>query len=383
MKILGPLRQRQWLRSSFAERSIRISSGYPSSPKRKVFSSSLADRPLVACVTGCTGYIASEVVKNLLEKGFHVRGTVRDSSPPGKLNVPIAALAKTLPGSLEIIEADLLNAGSFDDVVAGCDYVFHTASPFLRGLDSQGANIVEQTLIRPALEGTANVLQSVAKNKATVQCTVVTSSVAAVHSFEAEDTPGGGRSVFNEEDWNTRSTQEAGAYLLSKTLAERKAWSIAELEGFKLCTINPSFVLGPPCTDREDGVSIQFGLHLLRTGELTLTGAPVVDVRDVAEAHVRAATYKYSAGRYILSLPHDAENWLAYENLLSADIVDTLLPKLVPVEKPDGAKPRLRFSAQKVQSSEGAGLGMQLKPLSKTLVDMVRSMRITHAKCLG
>lgn len=151
-----------------------------------------------------------------------------------------------------------------------------------------------------------------------------------------------------------------------------------------MCSINPSFVLGPPATDRNDGVSIEFALNLLRTGELTLRGFPCVDVRDVAKAHIACCVNENSGGRYILSSTFGVENWFAYEKLQVADSVGggILLPNLQSVEKKKGAQLRDIFDNSKVQSTEDQGLGISLIPLEDTLVDMITTMKETHAAYL-
>ena len=124
----------------------------------------------VVAVTGVSGYIGSEVVKQLLEKGYTVRGTVRSKSNTSKVQ-HLLTLSDALPGTLELFEADLLKAGDFDEVVRGADFVLHTASPFFTESSDP-----QKDLIDPAVNGTSNVLT--AAGKAGIKRVVVTSSVA-------------------------------------------------------------------------------------------------------------------------------------------------------------------------------------------------------------
>jgi nucleoside-diphosphate-sugar epimerase len=124
----------------------------------------------VVAVTGVSGYIGSEVVKQLLEKGYTVRGTVRSKSNTGKVQ-HLLTLSDALPGQLELFEADLLKAGDFDNVVRGADFVLHTASPFFTETSDP-----QKDLVDPAVNGTTNVLN--AAGKAGIKRVVVTSSVA-------------------------------------------------------------------------------------------------------------------------------------------------------------------------------------------------------------
>ena len=151
---------------------------------------------------GCTGFIATQLVKQLLEKGYDVRGTVRSTHATEK-NAPLLALGAALPGRLTLMEANLLQDGSFDEVVKGATYVFHTASPVILGsltdpqrdlvspllapgggtAGSVGVNIgvtegTVGTQVDPAVKGTTTVLESVAKNLDTVKKVILTSSMA-------------------------------------------------------------------------------------------------------------------------------------------------------------------------------------------------------------
>ncbi len=163
-----------------------------------------------AVVTGATGFVALEVVKQLLEKGYNVRATVRSAADHSK-TATLQALGSAFPGKLELFEADLLSPGSFDGAISGADYVFHVASPFRIDVEDP-----QRDLIDPAVQGTRNVLASVVKNKNTVRRTVITSSVAAVHGGKSKVPPTNG-ALYTEEDFNKSSTVDNGeAYWASK-----------------------------------------------------------------------------------------------------------------------------------------------------------------------
>jgi len=248
-------------------------------------------------VTGGTGYIASWIIKYLLEEGHEVNTTVRDLSKKNKTE-HLTNLAVGSSGTLELYEADLLEEGSFDDAVKDCDVVIHTASPFFIA----GIKDASKQLVEPAVQGTRNVLQA-ATSEEKVKKVVVTSSVAAVHgdNKEIESVPG---KKFDESHWNTTSNEKYMAYNYSKTAAEKEAWRIYEEQNrWELAVINPGFVLGPSLTQRTDSTSINFILSLL-DGRFK-QGVPdfyfgVVDVRDVAIAHIKAATDLDATGRHIM-----------------------------------------------------------------------------------
>ncbi|MCH2043277.1 MAG: aldehyde reductase [Saprospiraceae bacterium] len=249
-------------------------------------------------ITGGTGYIASWIIKYLLEEGYKVHTTVRNKSNKEKLK-HLIDLDNLFPNQLSIFEADLLKKGSFDEAAQGCTLIMHTASPF----KVQGLKDPQKELIDPALEGTRNVLTT-ANNSPSVQRVVLTSSVAAINgdAIDAKDLV---KQTLTEENWNTTSNLKHQPYSYSKTVAEQEAWKIAKnQQQWDLVTINPSFVLGPSVTKRKDSTSIDFMLSLAK-GKMKM-GVPdlmmgMVDVRDVARAHILAAQKQEAQGRYIIS----------------------------------------------------------------------------------
>lgn len=252
-------------------------------------------RPVL--VTGGTGYIAGWVIKGLLEAGLTVHATVRSLANTERLAY-LHALAEGTEGSLRFFEADLLQEGSFDAAMAGCSTVFHVASPFVIEVED-----AQKQLVEPAVNGTRNVLEAINRTQ-TVTRVVVTSSCAAIYSDNADlaDTPKG---VFSEEIWNTRSSLTHQPYSYSKTLAEREAWKIAEAqERWRLVVVNPCGVWGPGTQVHGSSESFKI-LTQLGDGSFAPAapnlGLGLVDVRDVAEAHLRAAFLPDAQGRYILS----------------------------------------------------------------------------------
>jgi nucleoside-diphosphate-sugar epimerase len=235
----------------------------------------------VVLVTGASGFIASWIVAKLLKLGCKVRGTVRD---PG--NEKKCKFLRELPGAkgkLELVALDLNDDDSkFGPILEGVTLVLHTASPF-----PQVAPDHEDDLIKPAVNGTVGILKAALKVK-TIRMVVVTSSAAAV---------GEGASVANEaqkarDESNWTDTTKAIAYAKSKTLAERAAWDLWNDNGrpWPLCTINPTLVQGP-FLNASDAVTSAALCTRFLNGTLPL--APhisfgVVDVRDVAQAHIAA-----------------------------------------------------------------------------------------------
>jgi nucleoside-diphosphate-sugar epimerase len=167
-------------------------------------------------VTGGTGFIASWIIKQLLNDGYNVHATVR--KPENKQNVShLENIANQAPGVLKLFKADLLDPGSFAMAAEGCELAIHTASPFIMS----GIKNPYEELIRPALEGTRNVLDSVNRSTS-VRRVVLTSSVAAIYgdAVELSAISGG---AFTEDHWNTTSSESHQAYSYSKLVAEKEA----------------------------------------------------------------------------------------------------------------------------------------------------------------
>ncbi len=248
-------------------------------------------------VTGATGYVAGWIIKRLLSAGCTVHATVRDPDNKEKLS-RLDRLAAEREGEIRYFQADLLAAGSFAAAMEDCGIVFHTASPFaMKVRDPQ------RQLIQPAQLGTQNVLQEVNRHAA-VKRVVLTSSCAAIYG-DNRDLRKKESGELTEEDWNTTSTVKHQPYSYSKTLAERRAWEIVRAQDrWELVVVNPSLVLGPAIDPQASSES--FAL-MKRMGDGALqTGVPdyeigVVDVRDVADAHIKAAWSPSASGRYVIS----------------------------------------------------------------------------------
>lgn len=262
-------------------------------------------------VTGGNGYLASWIVKLLLDRGHEVRATVR-SSPGDARYAHLHKLASDCGGRLSLHAAHLGKGDHFRPLVDGCDYVIHTASPFV----IRGITDAENELVRPAIDGTRSLLEAVNRS-ASVRRVVMTSSVAAIYGDTADAREKDGQ-PFSEDDWNTSSSLQHQPYAYSKTLAERAAWEIAQKQRrWDLVTLNPGFMLGPSFSPAVTGVSQtimrNFANGTYRSGIIDMWYG-LVDVRDAAEAHIRACTAASAKGRYIISA-HEASLWMIAQRL--------------------------------------------------------------------
>lgn len=276
-------------------------------------------RPVL--VTGAAGYLASWIVYQLLEEGFTVHGTVRSLDKPENFRHLLSIQHRTR-GRLKLFEADLLADGAFDEAIKGCELVIHTASPFR----ISGIADPEQELIQPALIGVRNLFFA-AGESGSVKRIVLTSSIVAMvgDSSEISQLPAG---CVDEHCWNHSSDFDHQPYPFAKTIAEQEAWRLVEKQSdFDLVVINPGFILGPSLTNRSDSTSIQLMIQLF-SGKFK-TGVPsgaqaVVDVRDVARAHVVAGFTPEARGRN-LTAAH-LKDFLDIANVISQQFPNTALP---------------------------------------------------------
>lgn len=316
-------------------------------------SRSFPGQPL-AVVTGATGFVAGELIKQLLERGYAVRGTVRDPSATDRLKA-LAGLSDSLAGSLEFVHADLVEEGSFDEAVQGATYVFHVASPCVLTSDDP-----EREIIRPAVQGTENVLRAVAKASPRPRRVVLTSSVVAILSFIDSL----GDRVFSSDDWNEKSTIETEAYSLSKTLAERRAWELAKEHDIDMVAVNPSFVFGPVLSRVSTTGSLRAFIKALTTKKFFIDRTAIIDVRDAALTHIRAAETPGASGRYIAS-SEKSTSFATIFGWLREAYPDAGFPE------DDGTAVEKRvFDASKLRDD----LAIVPRPTKETILDTVRAL---------
>jgi nucleoside-diphosphate-sugar epimerase len=260
-------------------------------------------------VTGGSGFIAAHAILQLLAAGHEVRASVRSL----KREADVRAMLKeggAAPGDrLTFFAADLENDAGWPEAVAGCDFVLHVASPFPAGVPNH-----ENDLITPAREGALRVLR--AARDAGVKRVVLTSSFAAIgYGQPPRATP------FDETQWSNPDAEGVGAYAKSKTLAERAAWDFIAREGggLELSVVNPVGVFGP-VLGPDYSTSI---LMVQRLMDGAMPGVPklsfgAVDVRDVADLHIRAMTHPAAKGERFLAVAGDFIAMVDIARLLKA-----------------------------------------------------------------
>ena len=247
-------------------------------------------------VTGGSGFIGSHCIVQLLAAGHQVRTTVRSLRRESEVRALVNAGGADPGTRLSFAEADLEKDAGWRDAVAGCEYVLHVASPFPATMPRH-----EDELIVPAREGALRVLR--AARDAGVRRVVLTSSFAAVGYGHPEQA-----GPFDETSWTNPESDDATPYVKSKTLAERAAWNFIAREGgpLELAVVNPVGVFGPVL-----GPDLSTSIVLVqRLMDGALPGCPrlcfgVVDVRDVADLHIRAMTNPAARGERFLAVAGD------------------------------------------------------------------------------
>ncbi len=240
-------------------------------------------------LTGASGFIAKHLALRLLEAGYRVRGTVRSRAKGEETRLTLAAHGADV-ARFEVVEVDLTRDKGWDRVADGCRFVQHTASPFPSAppRDKFG-------LVPVAKGGTLRVVA--AAKRAGVERVVLTSSVVAVyHGHE-----GRREKRFSEADVSNVESDTISSYAVSKTLAERAAREALDGSATELAVCNPALVLGPGL-DADAGTSLSI-VAMMMKGLMPLVPKArfgIVDVRDVAEAHLRAMTVQQAAGRRLI-----------------------------------------------------------------------------------
>jgi nucleoside-diphosphate-sugar epimerase len=313
-----------------------------------------------ALVTGGNGYVATQLIAQLLRAGTPVRTTVRSLASEEPLRAAVRRGGADDAG-LELVAADLTADDGWKAAVAGCQDVYHVASPlpYVQPKDPD-------ELIIPAREGVLRVLRAACA--AGARRIVLTSSFAAIGY-----TPKPG-AEFTEDDWTDPDTPGLAPYPRSKAVAERAAWDLMEREGgdTELVVVNPTFILGPTLT-----TELRSSLYLVKAMlDGTMAVAPrarfgLADVRDVADLHIRAMAAPDAAGKRFLAVADGPT--ISY-----LEIAQTLRRRLGPLaervpaeEAPGEDLPRPVIHNDRAREE----LGWRPRSAETTIVDTAHSLR--------
>lgn len=343
-------------------------------------------RQEIVLVTGGSGFIGSWCVIGLLQQGYSVRTTVRSLAREAAVRAAIGTVVDP-QDRLRFHAADLTADAGWDAAADGCDYVLHVASPIAI---AEPRNADE--LIVPAREGTRRAVG--AALRAGVKRVVLTSSVAAASPRTTSPQAGARESASDETQWTDLDDPRVGAYARSKTLAERTAWDMVGAASGSttagattLATVNPSVVLGPVLgRDFSDSVQVVQRLLSGKVPGLPRLGFSFVDVRDVADLHIRAMTAPEAAGQRFIAAGDFA--WMEeVAAILRAHLGDAagkvptrkvpdLVLRLVALFDRSVAAVASRLGERRTFLSAKAQtlLGWQPRPLKDTVLDCARSL---------
>ncbi len=347
-------------------------------------------------VTGGSGFLGGWCVAELLRRGHTVRTTIRDLAREAEVRARVLELAASDGGAdatgssaaadagaaapdagqrLTVLAADLRGDDGWEQAAAGCEHVLHVASPFPLAQPKD-----PDELIVPAREGTLRVLG--AALDAGAARVVVTSSVAAVGGSS-----GGSGRPLDESDWTDLEQPKLSPYVRSKTIAEHAAWDLAKERGAseRLAVVNPGAILGP-VSGRDRSTSLEVIQRLLNGMPGTpRIGFSLVDVRDVADLHIRAMTDPAAGGRRFVAVR--SFEWMAEIARVLRDQLGAEAPKVPKRSVPDLMvramglfDPGVRSVVgqlgrrQEYSSAAAEAIGWAPRPAEETIVDCARSM---------
>ncbi len=325
-------------------------------------------------VTGASGFIALHCISELLKDGYKVKGSLRDLGR--EIQVRKSLENEQSEANLEFCNLDLLKDDGWDEAASDCDYLMHIASPFIIQEPKD-----ENTLIEPALKGTIRALNAAKSCK--IKKVVLTSSMASIAY-------GHNKEICTNSDW-TDITKYAGAYIKSKTIAEKAAWEFIDNQSdksFSLTTIHPGMVFGPLLNNDLDGASVSL-INNLITGKFPALPDlyfTVVDVRDVAKLHVQSLRNKYSDNKRIIATSSNSISFLEISKILREFGFDKAPKNLIPNKVINSLAPfnkemkstalMIKRGSYKVDISETDSLfDWHPIPLRKTLEDMTNSLK--------
>ncbi|KAL7114313.1 hypothetical protein ACP275_04G112700 [Erythranthe tilingii] len=306
----------------------------------------------LVCVTGAGGFIASWLVKQLLEKGYTVRGTVRNPEDPKNSHL------RELDGAEErliLCKADLNDYESLRAAINGCDGVFHTASPVTDD---------PEQMVEPAVNGAQNVIRAAAEAK--VRRVVLTSSIGAVY-MDPNRHPD---KVVDETCWSDLDFCKATKnwYCYGKAVAEKAAWDSAKELGVDLVVLNPVLVLGPLLQSTVNASVLHILKYLTGSAKTYVNSVQAyVHVEDVAKAHILLFENPAATGRFLC-----AESVLHRGDVV--EILSKFFPEYpIPTKCSDEKNPRkkpYKFSNQKLKD-----LGLEFTSVKQCLYDTVKSLQ--------
>ena len=325
-------------------------------------------------VTGASGYIALHCIGELLREGYRVKGSLRDLNRKDEVKKSLDAEFDT--SKLQFCKLNLLEDEGWEDAASDCDYLLHIASPcFIKEPKN------EKQLIEPALEGTLRALKAAQKSK--IKKVVLTSSMGAIAY-------GHNKSICDHTDW-TDISKDIGAYIKSKTIAEKAAWDFIDNQSdrsFVMTTIHPGMVFGPLLSNDIEGISASLITKMISGKFPALPDIyfTVVDVRDIAKLHIKSLKNKESDHKRIIATSQEGIRFLEISKTLRKlgfkkspkNLIPTQVINFLALFNKD-----MRITASMVKRGcYGTNLSETISlydwkpiPFEKTLEDMINSLK--------
>lgn len=252
-----------------------------------------AEKNIQVLVTGGTGFVGAHAILQLLQKGYRVKTTLRSLKRKDEIIGMLQNGGQTNFEDLKFIEADLTKDDHWDEAVKDCTYVLHIASPIFLALPKD-----ENEMIRPAVDGTLRVLRA-ARNVGVKRVVMCSNFGAVGYSHKDPEV------AITEKEWTNPNEPGLSSYNKSKVMAELAAWDFIKREGgdLELSVINPVGIFGPAL-----GADLSSGFELVKNLlDGTMKAIPkltmnIIDVRDVADLHIRAMVHPEAKGQRFLAL---------------------------------------------------------------------------------
>ena len=328
-------------------------------------------------LTGISGFVGLHCAKQLVEAGFTVTGSVRNTSKISSVKETLVK-ANVDVEKINFVTLDLNTDDGWDTAVSGCDYVLHVASPFVLA-EPKDPN----SMIKPAVDGTLRALNAAKRGK--VKRIVVTSSVVSMMGSMKT-----GR--FDEDSWTDVNEPNVNVYIKSKTLAEQAAWKFIQAQpqtddALEMVSINPGGVFGPPLGHDLTGQSMTMMDQMLK-GKMPMVpnvAFPMVDVRDVAALHVKALTTVEAAGQRLIAASSKAQSMVSVAQILkdagykgpSTRIAPNFLIRLMALfdREAKGMVGMLDMNVQTDNAKTRAILDWKPMPFKQSILDTASSIQ--------
>lgn len=277
------------------------------------------------CVTGASGFLGSHVVSELLSRHFNVIAMVRNPDGEGSryLQRMVSVNQTEISGGFEVMQADFMQPGSYDEAFSRSDYLIHTAADISSSYEKPSDALLENTYDN--ITGAINVIDSI-KRSSRIKRIIYTSSMAAVLRSDVTS-----EHIYNENDWNNDAKDDSDKYYFSKTQAERmfaeQFDSPMHQQYPELIRFNPSVLLGNFHVSSHQNTSIAIVRNLLKSGASACPELyySVVDVRDVARIYVDAITNEHAAGRYLV--PGESVSILGMAEIIAEYFPEHKMPR--------------------------------------------------------